>query len=201
MFDRPPTSRQATPHTRGRQRRHWFGLAAFALIAFVAGALGAAIPSDAQTASGQTTTVPGPSELAEHYVANLNDMRADVGLPPLVVDAELAELADDYAAVIAQRRELVHAADLAAGVGADWTKLGENLGFGPATELDRVMTAFADSPTHYANIIDPDFDYIGVGVVIRGDQMWTVHRFRAEDETPGPALSPAAVDQIAFDLG
>ncbi len=43
-----------------------------------------------------------------------------------------------------------------------WTKLGENVGTGPSN--DPIWNAFVNSAHHYANIVDPDFNRVGVGV-------------------------------------
>lgn len=42
------------------------------------------------------------------------------------------------------------------------TAAGENLAYGFTTP-ERVVTAWMNSPTHKANIVDPDFKYIGIG--------------------------------------
>ena len=39
------------------------------------------------------------------------------------------------------------------------------------------MNAFIASPGHYANIVDPEFTHIGVGVVWDGSRLFTTHRF------------------------
>jgi hypothetical protein len=80
---------------------------------------------------------------------------------------------------------IFHANPISAGVTAPWIKLGENVGTGPS--VPPVMTAFINSPKHYANIVDPAFTSIGVGVVWVGPQMFTTHRFM---QTSGGAAPP-----------
>lgn len=185
-------------HQRWAGRR-WISLVVLAVTMVLTGGAGATVPTDIQRAEGRQLH-PLPTQLEQDYVVSLNRVRAEVGLPPLVVDTELSELADSYAIVIANQAQLVHAPDLSIGVEAEWTKLGENLGFGPIDGTQQVMDAFVDSPAHYANIVDPSFDYVGVGVVIRGDRMWTVHRFRS-DGSPSALRKPAEIDRLAFNPG
>jgi hypothetical protein len=54
------------------------------------------------------------------------------------------------------------------------------------------MRAFINSPAHLRNLIDPDFNYIGVGVTYGADgRMFTTHDFMAlPDEAPAPPPAP-----------
>ena len=75
------------------------------------------------------------------------------------------------------------------GLGA-WTLVGENVGAGP--EVGGLMDAFVASPTHYANIVEPRFDYIGVGVTWGSDgRMYTTHVFMDLDGDARPRRAPA----------
>src|SRR5690606_13750171 len=86
---------------------------------------------------------------------------------------------------------ICHAGSLGSGVTADWEKLGENVGYGP--NVDAVMNAFIASSRHNANLMDPAFTRIGVGVVWKDGALYTVHRFmqvRGEGATPPPPPPP-----------
>jgi hypothetical protein len=52
---------------------------------------------------------------------------------------------------------------LSAGITGDWHKLGENVGMGPSEP--RLHAAFVASATHLQNLVDPAFEYVGVGVL------------------------------------
>jgi uncharacterized protein YkwD len=43
--------------------------------------------------------------------------------------------------------------------------LGENIGLGPVTP-DIIVASWMNSPGHRANILDPDYTHIGVGVAM-----------------------------------
>lgn len=153
-----------------------------ALVAVLLVGPGRVLPSGAEepTVLAFTQTATDPSTQADRFLVGLNDLRAEVDLPPLQADAELTLLAESYAVELRSSGELVHADDLSIGVAETWWKLGENLGHGPAESVEELLEAFVESPTHYANIVDPDFTYVGIAVVHdeRGG-IWTVHRFRA----------------------
>ncbi|GJM38608.1 MAG: hypothetical protein DHS20C19_19750 [Acidimicrobiales bacterium] len=118
------------------------------------------------------------------FVAALNQVRADNGLPALTVNNELSNLARGHAQVMADAGEIFHANPISAGYGGEWAKLGENVGVGAGVEV--LVDAFVASPGHFANIIDPAFTEIGVGVVWRDSAMYTTHRFL---QLPGAASS------------
>lgn len=121
---------------------------------------------------------PSATAQAGDYVARINGLRASVGLAPLAVDGNLTALAQNWAAHLAAQGSLAHAPDLSAGVtNPNWTKLGENVGMGSST--DAVFRAFVNSAGHYANLVDPAFSYVGVGVVYAGSTQFTAHRFMA----------------------
>ena len=51
------------------------------------------------------------------------------------------------------------------------------------------MDAFIASPGHYANIVDPEFTHIGVGVIRDPDnpaRLFTTHRFMKLQNAPDP---------------
>jgi len=121
---------------------------------------------------------PPATAQAGDYVARINGLRASVGLAPLAVDGNLTALAQSWAAHLAAQGSLAHAPDLSAGVtNPNWTKLGENVGMGSST--DAIFKAFVNSAGHYANLVDPAFSYVGVGVVSSGTTQFTAHRFMA----------------------
>ncbi|MGF1599830.1 MAG: CAP domain-containing protein, partial [Acidimicrobiales bacterium] len=122
------------------------------------------------------------------FVALINDYRASNGLPALVVDNQLTGLARQWAGNMAARDTLDHAGDLSVGVSTDWDVLGENVGVHSVHDLTALFQAFVASPGHRANLLDPRFDYVGVGVVHGPDgKIWTTHRFRS---VPGSIAPP-----------
>lgn len=95
-------------------------------------------------------------------VAQINALRAGESLPGLRVDAGLQAKARSWAQTMADKGTIWHSV-LSDGVTARWKRLGENVGLGCA--IDSLYRAFVASPHHYANLVYPDFRWIGVGVV------------------------------------
>ena len=141
---------------------------------------------------GLTSGTAGAADATaeQAFVDALNEIRAAEGLAPLRLDTELTIAARNWTDTMvgnaddgAGRGALAHAADLSVGISVYWTKLGENVGYGP--DVDVLVNAFVASPSHYRNIVDPDFESIGVGVSYDAEgTMWTTHRFVVSEAAP-----------------
>jgi uncharacterized protein YkwD len=155
-------------------------------------------PSSMAAAPGGKGNSPGrvnhawPSDAAREeaaFVADINALRASRGLPTLQVRANLVGKARGWAGTMAGAQKIWHSR-LSAGVGARWQKLGENVGRGPSERL--LQAAFIASPTHFANLVDPAFTNIGVGVVAAGGTLFVSQVFmRPASLTSGGARRPA----------
>jgi len=127
---------------------------------------------------------PVPDDEAA-FIAELNAARTNAGLAPLQVDDRLTRAARAWTAWMSDRSRLRHADDIVSGAPDDWTKAGENVGRGGS--VPAVWEAFMNSPTHAANVLDPAFTRIGVGVFRTPDGvLYTTHRFAgaASDDPP-----------------
>jgi len=129
------------------------------------------------------------------FVSAINAIRAAHGAQPLQVYGELTGIARSWSDQMVANGGISHNPDFSNEVQAYWLKLGENVGVGG--DVQSLMNAFVNSPAHYRNIIDPEFNYIGVGVSYdaRG-RMYTTHDFmRFEGDSapadPAPAPEPA----------
>ena len=120
------------------------------------------------------------------FVAHINGLRASKGLAPLEVHPNLVEKARAWAATMSREGRIWHS-KLSDGITADWAKLGENVGMGGW--VDALHAAFVASPNHYANLIDPDFNYIGIGVVYAGETLFVSEMFMKTH--PASVGSPA----------
>ncbi len=135
--------------------------------------------STANASAGQTKLTPATANTAEmEFVDALNARRANHGLAPLVVDATMTAAARQWTNEMADGQFLAHADDITAGAPAAWTKAGENVGRGG--DIPGLVQAFMDSPGHRANVLDPAYTRIGVGVGHDSTGMlYTTHRFAA----------------------
>src|SRR5687768_16461440 len=122
------------------------------------------------------------------FVAGINTLRAGKGLPALAVHSNLTSKARAWAQTMADKGTIWHSA-LSAGITADWQKLGENVGQGGS--VAGLQLAFTNSPLHYANLIDPTFNSIGIGVVrSAGGVIFVAEEFM---QLRRPAVAPAIV--------
>jgi len=147
-------------------------------------------------ASTSQPTLPAAATADEEaqFVAALNQVRAGVGLPALTVNSELVGLARQHAQVMADAGSIFHANPISAGYTGPWAKLGENVGVGGGVQV--LVDAFVASPGHYANIVDPAFTQIGVGVVWSGNAMYTTHRFLQLPAAPTITVPPTTAPPI-----
>jgi hypothetical protein len=124
------------------------------------------------------------------FVARINGIRAQKGLQPLAVYGEVRDVARNWTDQMVGNGGISHNPNLANEVSANWHKLGENVGVGG--DVDSLMNAFVNSPAHYKNIVDPAYNYIGVGVSYdNSGRMFTTHDFMALDDQSAPPPPPA----------
>lgn len=137
---------------------------------------------------------PAGANDAQAWLGQVNSFRASQGLAPLQVDSQLSGLAQQQAQVMARNGQLSHTGNLSAGVTANWTKLGENVGMG--VSVDVIMAAFLSSAPHRANLVDGAYTHIGIGIVVDGATQWVVHRFMGVASAP-PPVAPQPQPQPA----
>jgi len=160
--------------------------------------------------AGLAAVAPGLNGVAQadtrasRVIELTNEARMAAGLGRLVPSAELSQAAQAYAEVLAGGDCFGHTcgpqADLRSRVEQSgytgWTRLGENIAAGQRSP-EEVVDAWMASPGHRANMLNPAFGEIGVGVVSRGrTRLYWVQIFGARRETapttrraPGSALS------------
>jgi hypothetical protein len=167
----------------------WAGktFAAAFVFATLAGFAGAT-PAHADTGSAEY-----------EFVARINAARAANGVGPLVVDGNLVDVARRWASVMASQGDISHNPNLRGDLGSG--HLGENVGMGPAVES--IEAAFENSPHHLANMLDPAFTYIGVGVVDVDGYLFVTEDYksgatavRAATATPASAPVTAAPRRV-----
>ena len=75
---------------------------------------------------------------------------------------------------MADEGQLSHST-LADGVPAGWHLLGENVAY--AGTVAQAMQALESSPPHRANLLNPSFTSVAIGVVERGGRVWVTEVF------------------------
>lgn len=102
-----------------------------------------------------------------------NQARIEHGLHRLRLSDPISRFARRHSRQMAQAGHIFHS-DLSFPKPADWTVAGENVGRG---SLRRILRAFMRSPEHRANILNPRFRRIGIGVVFAAGDAWVTEDF------------------------
>ena len=145
---------------------------------------------DAPASPAELTADPGTEA---QFISRINSLRASKGLSQLQPHAELTGVARRWTDRMVAAGQISHNPNLGSQVGGNWSKLGENVGVGCC--VDELMRAFINSPAHYANLVDPAWTHVGVGVTFSGDgRLYTTHNFmalRGGASTPPPPPPPS----------
>ena len=144
-------------------------------------------------ASGTGTCLDEREPVDADHVAmftQLNDYRVANGLEPLTYSWTLQEAADDYAARMAAEDFFNHVApdgnepsDRAVAAGFCHPYVGENIAYGmnQLSLAAEAMAGFRNSPGHDANMLYPQWEHVGIGVMHvsgpQGNEYWWVQLF------------------------
>lgn len=134
---------------------------------------------------------------ARAYLSSMNSTRASHGLAPLAWSGTLAAGSQAHAETMGAQNRLFHASDVNANCSqaAAWSECAENVAMNTlgADSVSRAASQFLGSSGHRANIVNPRFNYAGVGVEHANGSFWIVVRFMstgdAVAETPAPVAS------------
>ena len=115
-------------------------------------------------------------------VVLINQARAQQGLQPLAVDDRLTQAARKHTAMMVKNHSLAHQVP---GEPPPQTRIS-NEGMPSDAEAENVVLdqtvagahdSLMHSPPHRANILNPDYNAIGVGVIRSGDNLWVTEDF------------------------
>jgi len=98
----------------------------------------------------------------DHAVDLVNNARRANGRAALATNVSLTITAQAWSQHMAETQKLVHRTRLSEGAPVGWRKLGENIAY--ASSVDGIQTAFMNSAGHKANILDPAFNNVGIGI-------------------------------------
>jgi uncharacterized protein YkwD len=106
--------------------------------------------------------------------ARTNDIRTGRGVAPLAWNEAAYDKAVAWSNHMADEGQLSHS-NLAEGVPSGWRRLGENVV--QAGSVEQAMTALAGSAPHLANIVNPLFTSVAIGIVERDGRVWVTQVF------------------------
>ncbi len=138
------------------------------------------------------------SAAEQDLVRRANEERAQRGAPPLRLDAQLQQAARAHTRLLAGHRALSHqfagepelARRLAqAGVTSD--RAAENVAY----DLDAPSAheSLVHSPPHRANLLNPAYNAIGVGVIASGESLYVTEDFARTISEESPAAAEEAI--------
>jgi uncharacterized protein YkwD len=144
--------------------------------------------------------VPDGQAVIQAMLTAVNEQRAEHQLPPLRLDPALSHVADFYACRLVEGGFFAHedpfdssTVDVrAANFGYAFQKIGENLAAGQRS-VEAAMDDWMASPEHRANILDPAYTDIGIGVKLGGEcGVYWVQELGRPITASEPATSKAA---------
>lgn len=126
---------------------------------------------------------------ASQFISLTNSLRAGRGLPALQVDGTLTAKAQGWAQYMADNNVLTHSS-ITSGLPSGWRRVGENVGRGG--DVNSVHNAFVASASHMANLVDPGFTHVGVGVVDTPGGIYVAEVFIQTSSSQPSAPAPSA---------
>ncbi len=157
----------------------------------------------ALTVSGIATTAGADASSESGFLAKINSERAAAGLGTVQMEGGLQGWARQHTQFMidggcADGKNICHStsAQLQAAAGTGWSKLGENVGRGGS--VDSLHGAFMASAGHKKNILDKDFNYVGIGTATNGDGvLYVTVVFMAKGSTSAPQPSATTTPKPA----
>lgn len=127
--------------------------------------------------------VESDSQAEQRLLELANEARAEAGASPLVIDNGLSRAARIHAQAMLAAQQLSHqfegestlAMRLSAMTGLQLDQEGENVALD--YDADRGHTHLMLSPPHRANLLNPTYNVVGLGVVRSGDRLFIVQDF------------------------
>ena len=158
-----------------KHRSHLLPAVAVSLLLLAATAPGAT--ASARCGAPARTVELGSDEEAGRLVGLINETRRIRALAPLVVSDELAARARSWSQQMARAGAVSHSGAVAAAASTE-RAFAENVGCDVSVEAQH--RALVDSPSHYANMVQPGFTHVGVGLARAPDGMlYTTELFRS----------------------
>ena len=129
-----------------------------------------------------------PSVMEQELFRLVNAERARAGLPQLRLESKLADAARAHSQLMSDRKALSHRLDgepdlspRISATGLRFNAVAENVslvqGLDDSSPAELAHRGLMNSPPHRANILNPDYNSLGIGVVRRGDSYYATEDF------------------------
>ncbi|WP_419944987.1 CAP domain-containing protein [Candidatus Poriferisodalis sp.] len=112
----------------------------------------------------------------------INELRVERGLSALDANENLTQQARDWSAVMRERGRRDPDPFYTSRYPSGWSAAGQNVAHEKSDaalieKVSDVMQRMIDSPASLREIIGSEFDSVGVGIVVDGDEMWATQYF------------------------
>ena len=132
-------------------------------------------------------------QIRDHLQEMTNALRWEKGLQKMKIDADLQAFAQEWAEEICKTKTFIHrpsSEQRAFLKKHGYTSIGENIvqrqDSGNAKQIaEAMMKAWIASPGHYANLTNPQFNVMGIGVSRDGTNYYACHNFGCDPEIAG----------------
>ena len=146
------------------------------------------------TTAGSSGSNNATTLITQDLFQRLNAERKARGLKELTLDPSLANMALSWSRHMGDTGVLAHR-DLASASGlpgiGKYSALGENIAWveGFQSEAFQIHDGWMKSDGHRANILQPGFDAVGIGVVCADGRAWATENFGRLDNSAAPAMT------------
>lgn len=136
-------------------------------------------PTAVPTTPPPTATPPpapsgsGNAGLESQMLALVNDVRAQAGAPPLVMNSSLTQVARNWSTTLPASFQ--HNPNVSAQIPAGWSGWGENIAYNGSMEA--AHQALVNSSGHYANMVNPNYNQVGIGIWVQGGLVYVTQVF------------------------
>ena len=164
-----------------RTRRLATAALALALVLPAQAAPASALPALPFFGLPEPLATPGTAGMQQALLAETNLYRASKGLAPLLGHGALDGAAQSWSETMAHQRTLQHNPDYLAAYPATWRQAAENVGtFSREVSPREMVQAWINSPSHRANLENPDFTHLGVGWAVNArGELFATQNFAA----------------------
>jgi len=146
--------------------------------------------------------VTSTTEMERQVFEWTNQERAKISAPPLKWSDRLAVAARLHSDEMAQHKDLSHQVqgepvftERLAERGARFSAAAENVGYGD--EAEDLQSGWMHSPPHRANLLNPAYTEMGVGIVRSGDRLWATEDFATALQGSSDEFEQALVREIS----
>ncbi len=179
-------------------------------IAPVSGPNGSEPKSPEPTGAGTSAANECDPASEKQFVNLINQERAKRGIPPLQVDPRLTQAARKHTELMVQHHAVSHQFDgeppmetRFSNENLSSSQQAENVGLAPNVTAEH--EGLMQSSDHRANILNPDYNVVGVCAVRSGGGLWVTQEFAHSapeySESQADAIMQDAIDRYAHGQG